>query len=372
MRPKIQPLFIGALLLLCAAGLSAQNSIPIDTTHWEITTKSYILEHYKGKDAIYIKNGGIALKDREFFNGTIEFDIYLREAPMFPGITFRASKDFKNAEEWYIRTHLSGKPDANQATPIVNGIAPWQLYFGPKYSFPYSYNYEGWTHVKLVVHDDKAQVFLDHSETPNLSWNLFHTPKAGKILIRGGNTAIHIANVSIDESEHRLVNFKAGKREPLEALIQEWEISDKFEESQLNHPENFASLIDSRKWQGKITVEEGVAANISRQQDLRDGNPGNTVFAKVVIDSKKEQLAFLEFGYSDRALVILNGQPLYRGTNRWRSRDYRYLGTIGLFDGTYLNLKKGKNVLLIAISEDFGGWLVTGRIRDTQGNFIQP
>ena len=69
-----------------------------------------------------------------------------------------------------------------------------------------------------------------------------------------------------------------------------------------------------------------------------------------------------EFGYSDRVVAILNGKPIYWGTNQWRSRDYRYLGTVGLFDAIYLDLKKGKNTLLMAVSEDFGDWLITGRL----------
>jgi hypothetical protein len=47
------------------------------------------------------------------------------------------------------------------------------------------------------------------------------------------------------------------------------------------------------------------------------------------------------------------------------------LGTIGLFDAVYLPLRKGKNTLLLAVSEDFGGWLVTGRFVDTKGLKIQ-
>ncbi|MEP3390293.1 MAG: hypothetical protein ABJO02_19025, partial [Reichenbachiella sp.] len=106
---------------------------------------------------------------------------------------------------------------------------------------------------------------------------------------------------------------------------------------------------------------------ISRVQNLYNGKPGETVFAKVTIQSDKDQLKYFEFGYSDRVVTILNGKPIYKGTNFWRSRDYRYLGTIGLFDGVYLDLKKGKNTLLLAVSESFGGWLVTGRIMDMGG-----
>ena len=64
----------------------------------------------------------------------------------------------------------------------------------------------------------------------------------------------------------------------------------------------------------------------------------------------------LRFGYSDRASVYLNGQLVYRGSNDYQSRDYRYLGTIGPFDEVPLRLHRGANELVVAVSESFGGW----------------
>ncbi|NAS13269.1 hypothetical protein [Poritiphilus flavus] len=346
--------------------VAAQEIIPIDTVALDINAKDYIIEPFKGKDAIYLKQGSISLKDIKLRNGTIEYDIFLKEAPAFPGVYFRVNDN--NAEQFYIRPHLSGKPDANQALPVVNGIAAWQLYFGPRYSFPYEYNYSDWTHVKLVVNENRAQVYLDHSKTPHLSWYLFHEPREGGIALNGGNAeAMHLANISVNTEEAVIKDFQPIERKALENMIPEWELSDKFEEKLLENPENLNKIIADRSWKGKVTLEEGTAANISKLITLRDENPGNTVFARVNIQSNREQLRLLEFGYSDRVVVILNGKPIYRGNNRWRSRDYRYLGTIGLFDAVYLPLKKGDNSLLMAVSEDFGGWLITGRISDSKG-----
>jgi len=82
----------------------------------------------------------------------------------------------------------------------------------------------------------------------------------------------------------------------------------------------------------------------------------NTVFAAVTIDSEKKQLKKLNFGYSDRAMVYLNGRLIYGGNNSFRSRDYRFVGSLGYFDALYLPLEKGKNELRLAVSETFGGW----------------
>ena len=140
----------------------------------------------------------------------------------------------------------------------------------------------------------------------------------------------------------------------------------------MNDYSKLSEVISQRNWIGSIKVEEGTAANIARKIQRRDQTPGNTVFAKVIIDSNQESVRKFEFGYSDRVMVILNGKPVYRGTNGYRTRDYRYLGTVGLFDSVYLNLNKGKNTLLLAVSEDFGGWLVTGKIKDQNGIKIVP
>ena len=343
----------------------AQDILPIDTSTWQINSNNYIIENYKGEPAIYLK-GTMALKEVEFLNGTIEFDLFLRKEWGFPGIYFRSNG--QNSEQFYFRPHLSGKPDANQAAPVTNGISPWQFYFGPKYSFPYEYKYDDWTHVKLVVNGDKAQVFLDYSERPHLSWNLFHETKAGYIVFYcSGSAAMYFSNISVNKDATELIDFEPGERPAIDGLVEEWLISDKFEETTFEDPSELEQLLKDRRWNNKIQVEEGTAANISRKEILYDGLPGNTVFAKLTITSDTDQTKLFDFGYSDRAVAILNGQPIYKGTNKWKSRDYRYLGTIGLFDSVYLNLKKGKNTLLLAVSEDFGGWLVTGKFSDPTG-----
>ncbi|MGB5820904.1 MAG: hypothetical protein WBG90_15570 [Saonia sp.] len=367
----IKSIAISVFIMLYTFRGNSQNSIPLDTIHWEINAQSYMLESYKGKDAIYIRGGLATLKDTTFLNGTIEFDVYLTQRQGFPGVRFRIF-DAGNMESFYLRAHLPGKADANQAAPVINGITPWQLYFGPSYSFPYTYNYNDWTHVKLVVNDSRAQVYLDDAEKPNFSWNLVHTPKKGGIAIGGGGQApMHYANFKINREAHEIIDFKVVEKKPIEGLVGQWQVSDKFEENSLNDPAALKSLIDSRKWGEKIPVEEGTAANIARVVRLSDGTPGNTVFAKITVHSDQDQLKLFEFGYSDKVVVILNDKPIYRGNNTWRSRDYRYLGTIGLFDAVYLDLKKGKNTVLLAVSENFGGWLVTGRFPDSTGTKIK-
>lgn len=355
--------------ILCISFSLAQEVIPFDTAHWEIKAKAYVLENYKGHDAIYLHQGSATLKEVEFLNGTIEFDVYLTERQSFPGVYFRAFEP-GNMESFFLRPHLSGKPDANQAAPIINGLTAWQLYFGPAYSFAYDYNFNGWTHIKMVIHGQQGQVYLDYSEKPHLSWKLKHPAQKGKVAIGGSFAPMHYANFKINHEQHQIIDFAVKEKEMIKGIINDWDISDKFEESQLDDPSNLQPVIKARKWDKKIQVEENSAANISRVF-ARYGSEGNTVFARLKINSEKEQIKVFEFGYSDRVVAILNGKAIYKGTNKWRTRDYRYLGTVGLFDAIYLHLKKGENTLLLAVSEDFGGWGVTGKFENEEGITIK-
>ncbi|MEL6538745.1 MAG: hypothetical protein AAFQ98_25220, partial [Bacteroidota bacterium] len=320
MKKRTTLIILGILVAL--VGISqAQTPIPMDTTHWKVEANAHLWETYHGQEAIYIQGGVIALKDVEFLNGTIEFDLFLKQEQAFPGVYFRVQEEELNGEQFYIRPHLPGKEDANQAVPYTQGITAWQLYFGPSYSFPYEYKYDDWTHVKIVVKDQAAQVFLDYAEWPQLSWELTHPAKAGRVYLSGGNrSGLHISNVTVNTETPTLVDYAPITKEPLEGLVQEWEISDKFEESALDDLDDLEALIADRNWQGTLAIEQGTAANISRIQRLRDGEPGNTVFVKVTLSARAAKTVLFEFGYSDRAVVLLNGQPLYRGTNGYRTR----------------------------------------------------
>ena len=93
----------------------------------------------------------------------------------------------------------------------------------------------------------------------------------------------------------------------------------------------------------------------------------NTVFARVTMISDRDQSKNVAFGYSDRLCLFLNDGLLYTGNNGFRSRDYRYLGTIGYFDAVTLPLHKGQNEIWFAVSESFGGWGVQAAFEDTNG-----
>ncbi|HYG79310.1 MAG TPA: hypothetical protein VD861_02925, partial [Pyrinomonadaceae bacterium] len=114
-----------------------------------------------------------------------------------------------------------------------------------------------------------------------------------------------------------------------------------------------------------LGVEENGAANLARLQGAAEGR--DTVFARLVIQSDREQVKKIRFGFSDEVKVYFNDRLLYGGSDIYQSRDYRFLGTIGLYDELYLPLGRGENELWLAVTENFGGWGVTAQFEDMEG-----
>lgn len=137
-------------------------------------------------------------------------------------------------------------------------------------------------------------------------------------------------------------------------MIREWQVSDAFAEHELEH-----ALGEERSWTA-VECEPSGLVNLARVQAIRDGR--NMVLARTTIRVPEACEQVLELGFSDRAVVYLDGRPLFRGADAYRSRDYRFLGSIGWFDALHLTLAQGDNELTVAVSEDFGGWGVQARL----------
>ena len=108
---------------------------------------------------------------------------------------------------------------------------------------------------------------------------------------------------------------------------------------------------------------------VSFQSDFSkrlEPQPGmQVVYAKTTIESDKDQVRKLEIGYSDDVSVFLNGQILYRGRSAQNFRDPAFLGIVDAEnDAVWLPLKKGRNELVLALSELGGGWGFICRLAD--------
>jgi hypothetical protein len=116
---------------------------------------------------------------------------------------------------------------------------------------------------------------------------------------------------------------------------------------------------------------EAPHSRVSFQTDFSkrlEPQPGmKVVYARTTIDSDRDEVKKLSIGYSDDVSVFLNGQILFRGRSAQGFRDPRFLGIISPDDdAVYLPLKKGRNELMLALSELGGGWGFVCRLGDAQ------
>ena len=363
----MKSLFGLAGLALCASLVTASEPIPFDSPRWQIAAEESRIEEYKGKTSLALRGGLALVGDAEFTDGVIEYFCTFPEGRAFVGATWRV-QDAANREEFYIRSHQSGNPDANQYTPVFNGLSAWQLYHGEGYGAPIPYEFDTWFPVKIVVSGDQAEVYIGDLETPALFIDdLKRETASGAVGFAVPNFgAARYADFRFEKADKPELKGRVERtRTAPNGSVMQWLVSDPFAEKALDELlEITPSLEDGLEWKALSSEPSGLA-NLSRVSVLT--RETNTVFAKVTVMSDRKQSKSLAFGYSDRLRLFLNDRLLYTGTNGYRTRDYRYLGTIGFFDAVTLPLEKGTNELWFAVSESFGGWGVQAAFEDTDG-----
>jgi hypothetical protein len=359
----------GALLIMMTLGDS--QSVPFDSGRWQCKAEECREEDHLGRKSFYVKKGIATVTDARLTNGWIEFDVSFTGERGFMGGIWRV-RDAKNYEEFYLRPHQSGNPDATQYTPVFNGIEGWQLYHGERYTVPVVHRFNEWTHIKILFAGPRAEIYIQDMEKPALFIDeLKRNVEAGGIGINAGFLApAYFSNFSFATTDNPPFKGQPGRAESApQGIIPSWWVSDPFPEGSL---EDKVALgredLAARSWT-RLPAETSGLANLARLQgiDLRK----NTVFARKVIVSSQDQTRRLDFGFCDRVKVYLNGRLLFRGDDTPRSRDYRFLGSIGYFDAIYLPLEKGENELLMAVSENAGGWGIQAKIEDLAGISLQ-
>ena len=354
-------------LTLCASLVTASEPIPFDSPRWQISAEENRIEEYKGKTSLVLRGGLALVEDAEFTDGVIEYFCAFPEGRAFVGATWRV-QDAANREEFYIRSHQSGNPDANQYTPVFNGLSAWQLYHGEGYGAPVSYEFDTWFPVKIVVSGDRAEVYIGDLETPALFIDdLKRETASGAVGLAVPNFgAVRFADFRFETvNTPKLKGLVERERKAPTGAVMLWQVSDSFAEQALEDSIEISSSFKNDLAWNTLKSEPTGLANLSRVSVLT--RETNTVFAKVTVISESAQSKTLAFGYSDRLRLFVNDRLLYTGNNGYRSRDYRYLGTIGYFDAVTVPLLKGRNELWFAVSESFGGWGVQAAFEDTDG-----
>jgi hypothetical protein len=367
--------FCAAVVLAYAHPALAQDSetLIFEDHEWRIShAPSGLIEigEFAGRDALYIRRGQASRMDIDLADFVLDYAYAPTDQSGFMGVNWRIV-DGNNAEQFYTRPHQSGQPDATQYQPVINGSTAWQIHAGPNDATAIDIEAAVWSHVRIVAIGDQADIFIDDMTTPRL-----HIPDLRIDNAHGGlalfmsdrpwmpDTGAWFSNVSIRATtpEDQLIGEAVEEPALPPGLVTQWDVSAPFAESDLDV--GFNLPVDASTWTA-LSVENNGVANLARTSSRTNGN--NSVLARFQIDSEHETVRLMQFGYSDRIRLYLNGEQIYAGNAGWRARDHRHLGTIGFNDSVPLRLRAGQNEIVAAVSESFGGWGVAAAIEDQDG-----
>lgn len=326
------------------------TAIPFDSPSWDWGTVERRESTLRGRECLALDGVGSVLADVELADGTIEAELAVEAERSFHGLVWRHGD--VHHESFFIRPHQVGNPDAIQYTPAFHGVSSWQLYHGDGFWAPVRFPLEEWFALRVVFRGRRAEMYVGDRERPCLLATL-RVESGGRFGLSVGGPGLRVAGFEwSDETAFASTPLPPGPH--AEGVLREWEVSQAFPERELE-----TSIGASHAWTA-IEAEPSGLLDLARVQGLVGDR--NTVLARTTIAAEEAGPRLLELGFSDRAVVVLNGRRLFRGDDSYRSRDYRFLGSIGWHDALYLPLQAGENELVVAVSEDFGGWGVQARL----------
>jgi sugar lactone lactonase YvrE len=341
------------LLTLTLFPMSRVDAEVIDFESDAWVTDNAEVTDYMGRESL---SGSAYLKDVELQNGTIEFDLNVKRARSYPGVFFR-TQSLQNYERIYFRPHrFDFYPDAIQYTPVINGIAGWQLYNGEGYTAGLSIPYDEWVHVKLVVAGSQARLYVNDSDVPSLAVQyLKHGVSKGSIALnspRDGSAYFSNFEYTVDDD---LQLDPAPEVETPPGTFTSWDLSQSFKvgDVDLESPPGQQDLGEFR-WQ-EIQSEPSGLVDVARHVP-RSGREPDCIFTRTTLHSDEERVMEIQFGYSDFVSIFLNDRIVFSGNSAYRNRDPSFLGIVGFNDYAFLPLEEGDNELVLMVAESFGGW----------------
>jgi hypothetical protein len=345
--------------------------VPFDGDGWVCHAAESRLEDHLGRRSLYLKGGIATVAGQSFVDGALAVDVAFSGERGFMGAIWRV-EDGGNYEEFYLRPHQSGNPDATQYTPVFHGVSGWQLYHGERYAARAVHRRDAWARLEVVFAGPRAEVYLGDAAAPLLAIDdLKRAVAPGGIGVSALDFApAHFSNFSFTPAPVPLRGRRQGAPPAspgaAAAAVRRWWVSDAFRESWLGELHELgAGELAARTW-SRLDAEPSGLANLARVQGIVLGR--NTVLARAVVDAERDGIWRLDFGFSDRVRLYLNRRLIFRGDDGQGSRDYRFLGSIGYYDSLHLPLARGGNELVLAVSEDHrGGWGVQARFAEPAG-----
>lgn len=378
----------GILFLFAFTALAQKNKkpaakeiyIPMEPAYWRYDTSGVdFIVHSNVKAAYTKKTAPFFLKDLQFSNGTIEYDVELGRG--FPGITFRLSPDGKKGDNFYLRYLGTTSPEFRttlQYAAIVDSISMWNL--TDEYQAGATLNIPGWNHVKLVVSGKQLKAYVNDMNRPALIVpELEGGMERGGISFQGG--IVTITNLVIKPDSVEGLSAAPGYISTYNdtRYLRNWQVSTPSDFAfgkELPPPFTYligsltnAGFPDSTTTWAPIWAEPRGIVNLSRLWGHTQTKTRRLAWLKTTIESDSAQVRTLNLGFTDEIWVYVNGQYLFADKNHFGTPGQKFpRGRCSIENAVVkLPLQKGKNEIMIGLANYFYGWGIIARIDDTDG-----
>jgi hypothetical protein len=295
----------------------------------------------------------------------IELDAYKG----FPALVFHAESP-DEYETVYLRTPMTGRPDALQYAPVHRRFLAWRLY--PDGQATATFDTAGGmfarNRVRVVVEGREVRVYVNGAAAPSLVAALRHPARGG---------AIGVWGMAIAEGMQRFARFRyaarpgpaAGGAPPVPATavagaVTRWELSPLPPGEAVDA---YPPADSARQWR-PVTADFDGLVNVSRYLGalVAEGRAA-PVAARAVLTRGRGGPARLAFAYCDHAAVFLNGSRVFVGTLPLTLAGNN--PRMAARDTVRLDLRAGSNELLVVTTgqtytfgEPNGGWGFAARL----------
>jgi len=347
---------------------------------WDVNGKAtFTQKQGYPQGLMLIKGAGAVLRNRNFGNGTIEFDINEdKDSEGFTGIWFRQHGPDK-AENFYLRPGLPcpGSVECIQYAPVSHGIMQWDVY--PEYQSSAPVHAHGWNHVKLVISGQRMNVYLNGETTPSLQvGHLAGDYATGAIQLRGDASYANLI-LTPDATDGLAPEPLQDPTDTDPRYVRNWLVSPASTLARGGETK-FSDMPDTGANWENISAEQKGYVNLARNYGTATGTP-DLIWLKTKISSTQNKTKHVALGWARQVWIFVNGKPVFADKNYYYPATARKapMGRMALENGGFdLPLQRGSNEVEIAISNDLGspsvnhyGWGFEFRFDDIEGLTLQ-
>jgi len=367
------------------AGIASTQLVSTQSPSPWVTTHATVFERTPPSNTSIDLMRGIAFRpDLTMRDGTIDFQL---SAPSggFAGLAFRMASTADYEIIYFAPSADGSRWRYVQYQPVFEGETTWQLYYRDGYRADLPRTFTGAIHVRLVMAGTRADVYINDAAAPLLRIpTLKREPKAGAIGVwaarsETATTPVEFSRIAADTVAPVLA--AVPPEHAPETQIMQWHISPRLPSpGEVDPPATLPALnfdtmpVVGAEASGVVNLTRALGNPAGPQSTNVFGGAGwGLAYAEVTIDADQPRTTRLFVSYTDGIGVYLNGSRRFTGNNIQDAREPDANGTVQVeVDGIDLPLKRGRNSLVLAITDKAFGWGFRARLESRLGLRLRP